>query len=437
MTALERSHFAHMYNIFDIQKWKNLGPLVSEFRDTLHEEIKLELGDGLKDSPPRSEKSQSTENWLASVSVNNGFVESVAKKPPIMEKKKPPIMEKTSVGQVTAKEAAELVSESLDEYRAIGTVNATSEFSAYFKRLKMLDEQAWNFEKFTEHLRKPFVFNDLKRGLPVFLNIAFTTIDHPLVAFLAGKATFKFNTMDNQQLIFKIQVEGYQQFSLILSTQLPPNTRARKGKNRRRTKRLSDLRITQMHYASPWGLKNVLEDYWQETGLELKSAVFTRPGFGFDFIDSLAYLYREPTMAELIPLYFDNWQFFTAGNTCDGCGRDITNPISVIKGHGPKCGRHNYKLEMSDSASVQFYIERARKNRIFLRDSPLMKQRATMYSSLQPNSRANLLAKLRSERELSQDQISAMIDKLIMKNYVYKHQRRTGMPMGRNRRRRY
>jgi hypothetical protein len=426
ITPLERSQFSHMYNIFEAEKWENLGALFSAFRENPNEFLQkdFEFVDNLMDSFKRPEREPIAQSWLVPGSVSKIVTQTVR----IMSEKK----QNERVTQLTPPEIAKAIREDLVKYRAIGTANATSEFNAYIKRLKIIDEKDWNFEKLAEHLRKPFIFSDLKNGFSNFLHVTFTAIDHPMITFLAGGATFKFTTLENKQYIFKLQVGGYQQYSLILLSQLSPKTSAKRGRHRRKSRSGNDLIISRVQYASPYGLKNVLEEYWNGTGFKLKSVVFTRPGFRYDFTDSIAYLYRNPTMKELIPLYFANWQFFTEGSTCDRCSKDLTHPISVIKGTGPICGHHDYKLGDLDTSRVQTYIERVRKNRIFLRDSPLIKSRTSAYFSLEPKSRANLLSKLRSEHELSQSETSTMIYQMIMKTYVYPRRRRTGMPMGRN-----
>ena len=295
-------------------------------------------------------------------------------------------------------------------YRAEAYENAKFEFSEYLLNIKRSEKIDISFEAMGNFLSSNYYYNDLRVGFHSFINHCFTSIDHPVITFFAKDCEFKFETSDGLFYVYQIHQQSYQEY--ILTEEGPfrySETGERVGIYYRKT-------ITNYPYTSAWGLKTFLDDFWTKKNLKLVRAEFKRPGFDFDLLDLVAYIYSDPMIIELIPIYFSDWKFFADGLECEGCRRELTHPISAVKGKGPICGGHKYKLAMSDSERVEKYIRKFGKNRLLYRDSPLVKQRISKFNFLVPE-RERILSLLTCRRELTSSEARAHIESYISNLY--------------------
>ena len=304
----------------------------------------------------------------------------------------------------------EQLADELMAYRAEGYANAENEFSVYVTNLNRAQKWQISFDTLGNFLASNFAYGDLTIGFHSFINHCFTSIDHPVITFFAKECEFNFQTSEGDFYTYRIVQGSYQAYTMTEEGPYSFNedmkligTRVRKV-------------ITKYPYTDAWGLKNFFDDYWSKKGKKLKGAEFKRPGFDFDFLDMLAYLYSDPTIIETIPLYFSNWKFFADGLECDVCGRQLTHPISAVKGKGPVCGEHQYKLAMSDGERVERYIRRYSKKRLLYRDSPLIKQRISWFSYQAP-SREKILRLVTSRRDLTSPEARSLINSYISVRY--------------------
>jgi hypothetical protein len=304
----------------------------------------------------------------------------------------------------------EQLADELMAYRAEGYSNAENEFSVYVTNLNRAQKSQISFDTLGNFLASNFTYSDLTVGFHSFINRCFTSIDHPVITFFAKDCEFSFQTSEDDFYTYRI-VQGYYQ-AYTMTEEGPYSFNEDKKLIGTRTRKV----ITNYPYTDAWGLKNFFDDYWSKKGNKLKCAEFKRPGFDFDFLDMLAYLYSDPTIIETIPLYFSDWKFFADGLECDVCGRPLTHPISAVKGKGPVCGEHKYKLAMSDGERVEKYIRKYSKKRLLYRDSPLIKQRISWFMYQAPT-REKILNLITSRRDLTSPEARSLIQSYISRRY--------------------
>ena len=137
-------------------------------------------------------------------------------------------------------------------------------------------------------------------------------------------------------------------------------------------------------YADPFYLRTYILNSALESGKPINEIVFTRKAAPLDFVDLIAYVYSEPTIRELIPLYFADWHFFLPDTSCSACGAELSRSESILKSVGPTCGKHDYHLDISDNWRIQELLRRLiRINtpRLLSRNSPLIERRMFLLNS--------------------------------------------------------
>jgi len=304
----------------------------------------------------------------------------------------------------------EQLADKLMAYRAEGYANAEYEFSEYLTNLSRAEKRKISFDSLGNFLASNYTYSDISIGFHTFVNHCFNSIDHPVITFFAKDCEFNFETSEGDFYTYRIVQRDYQAYII---TEEGPYSYDEDGKLIGIYARKV---ITNYPYTDSWGLKKFFDYYWSKKGKKLKKAEFKRPGFDFDFLDLVAYLYSDPTIIETIPLYFSNWKFFADGLECEGCGRPLTHPISAVKGKGPVCGEHQYKLAMSDGERVEKYIRKYSKRRLLYCDSPLIKKRISWFTYQTPT-REKILKLVTSRRDLASPEARSHIQSYISVRY--------------------
>ena len=320
------------------------------------------------------------------------------------------ILEQERQEQERKRQKEEQLADKLMAHRAEGYANAEYEFSEYLTNLSRAEKRKISFDTLGNFLASNYTYKDLSIGFHTFINHCFNSIDHPVITFFAKECEFIFETSEGDFYTYRLVQRGYQAYII---TEEGPYSYDENGK---RIGVYARKEITYYPYTDSWGLKKFFDEHWMKKGKKLKNAEFKRPGFDFDFLDLVAYLYSDPTIIETIPLYFSNWKFFADGLECEGCGRPLTHPISAVKGKGPVCGEHQYKLAMSDGERVEKYIRKYSKMRLLSRDSPLVKHRISRFSYQAPT-REQLLKLVTSRRDLTSAEARSHIQSYISNRY--------------------
>lgn len=267
-----------------------------------------------------------------------------------------------------AKKAEERYEELRAIYRATGLENSAFELSEFYKRLKDYNGEVWNLDKLQDSLKSPLIYNNLEKGFTVFLNFAFITIDHPLIAHLTKVSTINVTTEKNSNYKIEIRSIVYGRYDvLVIKTN-------QKDKNSKENQWIS---LTENRgLADPWGLRVYVEKYFKNRSESIRNAEFRRGVYRGDLIKTVGYIYSEPRMCELIPLFFvnNNWEYFSFGINCSMCGRNLTHYVSAIKGIGPCCGNHRYRLVPKDAKDLRLMLEKTIKYKswVLTPSSPLI-----------------------------------------------------------------
>jgi hypothetical protein len=67
-------------------------------------------------------------------------------------------------------------------------------------------------------------------------------------------------------------------------------------------------------------------------------------------LEEIAYLYGKPNIAELTQMFFDFPNYFVGTEYCEHCNKKLSNWLSITKGSGPICGKHNYEIDLAGSS---------------------------------------------------------------------------------------
>jgi len=276
-----------------------------------------------------------------------------------------------------AKEAEERYEKLRAQFRATGLENSSVELSEFYKRLKDYNGEVWNIDKLQDSLKSPLIYNNLKKGFTVFLNFAFITIDHPLIAHLTEVSTINVTTEKNSNYNIEIRSIAYGKYDVLVNK----TNQMDKNSNENQWTSLTENR----GLADPWGLRVYVEKYFKNRSELIRNAEFRRGVYRGDLTKTVGYIYSEPRMSELIPLFFvnNNWEYFSFGINCSNCGRNLTHYVSAIKGIGPCCGNHRYRLVPKDAKSLRLMLEKAIKYKswVLTSASPLIAYRVQNISN--------------------------------------------------------
>ena len=272
------------------------------------------------------------------------------------------------------RQLAELRAEWLVSHRAIGLANSETEFKAALSELNKAKLGQWNFDRFINSLKSPFVikFSEMESfGIKLFFENAFRVIEHPIVASITAGSTIEIEYEDGTQEFFVLDSATYLSYDIKVK-KIEQGTVYYKSLTQGRG------------YANPFYLRTYILNSALESGKPINEIVFTRKAAPLDFVDLIAYVYSEPTIRELIPLYFADWHFFLPDTSCSACGAELSRSESILKSVGPTCGKHDYHLDISDNWRIQELLRRLiRINtpRLLSRNSPLIERRMFLLNS--------------------------------------------------------
>ena len=272
------------------------------------------------------------------------------------------------------RQLAELRADWLVSHRAIGLANSEAEFKSALSELNRADLGHWDFERFINSLKAPLSIKLSEMQSPIlklYFENAFRTIQHPIVASVTLGSEFEVEYDDGSKEIFFLDSTRYLNYEIKVKKILQGSVHIHS--------------MTQgWGYADPFYLRTFILDSVLESAIPIKEIIFTRKSARLDFVDLIAYIYSEPTMRELIPLYFADWHFFLPDTTCSACGAQLSRAESIIKSKGPSCGNHGYDLNITDNWRIQELLRRLiRINtpRLLSRNSPLIERRMFLLNS--------------------------------------------------------
>jgi len=291
----------------------------------------------------------------------------------------------------------EKAKESLVKYRAIGLANGAKYFQEYLIGLKILEmNDNWDLYGITELLQNEYQDQDVGTGIQSFVDKSFRLINHPVVAMFCDSSILRFET-DSTAYEYIFSVIKYRSYDLFSRKTIDGRTGLWTSTTQGRGA------------AIPWELRYAITDELSKQPKPIRTAKFTKPGHVIDLISSMSYIYGDPTMSELIPLWFNYWEFFNYGQTCRSCGRDLTNPVSVVRGQGSWCGDHGYRLTGDDASGVKELIEKLNKYRVLSNGSPLVESRVNNIQFKKPLDDLDWLNKMESRVIWDQEQILGQI----------------------------
>lgn len=323
---------------------------------------------------------------------------------------------KARAKKIRAQEASELAEAArlelenrIIQCRASGAVNAHPEFDLFLRDLKKIDGREWNLDLLSEFLMQDYTDSNIDSGILAFLIKNFEYLDHPVSTFMTSGATIWFETTDKQFLLYKFKVAYFGNYDLIFK-KFDSLNELRKAENDGFL--YGGQSLPNMSYTTASGIRRLMYEHFTSLKVSVVKANFTRRKTEIDLLDLVAFVYRDANIGELIPHYFANWQFFTDGYPCDGCGRPLTHQVSAVKGKGPVCGDHNYALGQSDASRVEKVISRVRKDRLFANHSPLIRQRVETFV-WNPVTGEALLKRIANSPNLSHAQALSDIERRI------------------------
>jgi len=281
--------------------------------------------------------------------------------------------EEIRVQEELERQLAEIRAEWLVSHRAIGLANSEAEFKSALSELNRADLGHWDFERFINSLKSPLIMKLSEVQSPIlklYFENAFRTIQHPIVASVTLGSEFEVEYDDGSKEIFFLDSTRYLNYEIKVKKIVQGSAYFHS--------------LTQWGYADPFYLRTFVLESVLESAIPIKEIIFTRKSAPLDFVDLIAYVYSEPTMRELIPLYFADWHFFLPDTTCDACGSQLSRAESIIKSKGPTCGNHGYDLDITDNWRIQELLRRLiRINtpRLLSRNSPLIERRMFLLNS--------------------------------------------------------
>ena len=291
----------------------------------------------------------------------------------------------------------EIAKENLVKYRAIGLANGAKYFQEYLLELKILGmDRKWDLYDVVELIKEEFNNQDIGTGIQNFVDKSFRVINHPVVDMFCDGSLLKFET-ESAVYEYSFSVIKYRSYDLFSRKTID-------GRTGLWTSTTQDRGA-----AIPWALRYAITDELSKQAKPIRIAKFTKPGHAINLISAMSHIYGDPTMSELIPLWFNYWEFFNYGQTCRSCGRDLTNPVSVVRGQGSWCGDHGYRLSGEDASGVKDLIEKLNRYRVLSNGSPLIESRVNNIQFKKPLDDLDWLDKMESKVLWDQEEILRQI----------------------------
>jgi hypothetical protein len=312
----------------------------------------------------------------------------------------PELMSKKSRAQETREKEHEEVLDSLVSFRASGLTNAQTHFDPYLKELKRLfPYREWDLYALGEFLQQGFTFRKDGKYYLEFIRTVLGFLENPLIRYLANGSEINIVTEINRYY-FQLSAPRYgSNFDFLGASS--------KSFSRSVTKGIGSLSLKSF---KSWIEIFIEESPGEKSPLNIVSCEFSLRKYRGEFTNLLSWLYSEPNLGELIPLWFKHWEFFNFGLTCEGCGRLITHPVSAAKGRGPICGNHGYKYGAADTPKILNLVRRSGKQRILSNGSPLIADRLNRVNDGLNMTDQTWLKLLSVRKELSEGELYSLIN---------------------------
>lgn len=294
----------------------------------------------------------------------------------------------------------DFVLDSLVSYRASALANLQSHWSQYFKDLNRSDPGSnWDIYKLGKVLEDGYQY-ELNNNYPNFMRHIQYFLDSPLVAHLCAGAVIDIRT-STETYSFKILKTGFAKLYSLASygpIRLPNFGQV-----------ITPVGgISSMQSIKSW-IEISLEGEDPQISSNVISASFEAPSYDGDFINLVAWLYADPRMAEMVPLWFRYWDYFNIDLKCERCGNALSHRVSVIKGSGPICGGHNYTLAQSDEKRILEIIKQTNRVRALSARSPLIAERLGTVGEGRGISNMEWLRMFEEIREVPESQLLSQI----------------------------